>query len=443
MLSAILAAVAIAATPPPMTLAQAVAFADAHSQNVLTAKSQWVEAGATLTHDRAAQLPAVQANASNSMDRQSTSNAGALAQFGLKPQPNFSQNTAQLEGQQAVFNFQNELSADQAKHSYDQAAQNYRLVREQTLVNVETSFYTYVQDVDIAGLDQYDLKYQQSLLDIADANYKSGLEAGIDRLKAQVQVMTSQEALSSAQADAEDARENLAVLIGASIVQGFVVPQQIAVPAQTAADGAALDAIALVHRPEVAMSRDTLDNAVLGYGLVVAPNTPTVALTSAVGNQTVPTDIASDLALPPFGCGAPYCGPTHFYTVALNSQILLPLVDWGTIHSEHNGAKATIDADTAAFEASRQQVLVDVDQAVRRLAVDYQNLSLATQSAAEAQQAAKVSEVQYRSGLASQVDVTLAEETYLQAARQLLAAQVDCVIETDKLKLATGTLVAE
>jgi outer membrane protein len=443
MIAAILAAAAVAATPPPMTLAQAVAFADAHNQSVLAARSQWVEAGATLAHDRSTQLPLVQANAQSTLDRQSTSAAGSFAQFGLKPQPNFSQNTAQVEGQQSVFNFENELVADQARHSYDQAAQNYRLVREQTLVNVETSFYTYVQDVDLVSLNDSDLKYEQALLDIANANYRSGLAAGIDRLKAQVQVLTSQETLSSSQADAEDARENLAELIGAGIQQDFTVPPAIVVPAQTSADVAALDAIALVHRPEIAMARDTLDNAVLGYGLVDAPNTPTVALSGAVGDQTVPTDIALDLEPPPFGCAAPYCGSTHFYTIALNSQILLPLIDWGTLHSAHVGARSTIEAQTAAFEAARQQALVDVDQAARRLIVDYQNLTLASQSADEARQAAKVSEVQYRVGLASQLDVTSAEQTYLQAAKQLLTAQVDCMLEVDKLKLATGTLITE
>ena len=108
------------------------------------------------------------------------------------PQPNFSQNTAELQGSQSIYNLQNELTANAARHAYDQAQQNYRLVKEQTVLNVETSFYTFVQDVQLVALAKADLAYQQSLYAIADANYKSGLVAGIDRLKAQVQRTSSE-----------------------------------------------------------------------------------------------------------------------------------------------------------------------------------------------------------------------------------------------------------
>jgi len=428
-------------TPAPMTLAQAIDFASAHNQQVLTARAQWVDAGATLARDRSAQLPNVGALAQSTMDRQSVGNTGSLAQFGLRPQPNFSQNTAELQGSQSVFNFQNELLADQAKHNYDAAAQNLRLVREQTVINVETAYYAYVENVQLVTLAQSDLSYQQTLYDIAAANYKIGRVAGIDRLKAQVQRTSSEESLASATADAEDSRENLAQTIGADVSQPFVVPQTIPVPRTPAGDRNALVAIALAQRPDVRFARDQLDIAVLGNGLVDAPNRPTVALQGGVGNQASPTQIAGNLQAPPFGCGAPYCFSTHFYTIQLTSQLLLPLLDWGTLHAAHDSAHAAIDAQTAAFSAAERQAIIDVDQAWRRLNVDGTNLKLATQNNDVAKQAAQIAQVQYKVGLGSQLDVTSAEQTYLQAAKQLLAAQVGYVLAADKLKLATGTLV--
>ena len=426
-----------------MTVAQAVQFALEHNSQVLAARSQWMEAGASLARDRGAQLPNVQGVAQNTMDRQTT-NYSTLSQFGLRAQPNFSQNTAELQGTQSIFNLENELTANQARHSYDQAAQNYRQVKEQTTIDVETSFYTYVQDVQLVALAKADLEYQQTLYSIADANYRAGLVAGIDRLKAQVQRTSSEENLSSATADAEDARENLAQAIGADPGQQFVVPPVIPTPTVNVGDQRALNAIALTHRPDVAIARDALDNAVLANGLVDAPNRPTVSLEGAVGNQTIPTNIASNLAPPPplgFGCGAPYCASTHFYTIALNSQLALPLLDWGSQHAAHRGARAAIDAQTAAFTAAQRQALIDVDQAVRRLRVDDQNLTLAVQNADVAKQAAQIAQLQYKVGLGSQIDVTTAEQTFLQAAKQLLDAQVGYVLAADRLKLATGTLV--
>jgi outer membrane protein len=440
MIAAILAG-AVAASQPAMTLEQAVEFAQANSPAVIQARAQVAQAGATLARDREQGLPQVSGVAQSSMNRQSTNNAGSLAQFGLSPQPNFAQNTAELQGSQSVFNFTNNLTANQARHSYDQAEQNYRLVLEQTKLNVETSFYTYDQDLQLVALAQFDLNYEQTLLQIADANYRSGRVAGIDRLKAQVQVTSSQESLSSSQADADDARENLAQMIGASVTQQFVVPPAIPAPPQPSIDQQTLDTIALVKRPEVAMDEDALDNAKLAYGLVDAPNTPTVALTSGWGNLVTTTIPAFEQQEDKQLCGAVVCGPTHFYTISLTSQITLPLLDWGSLHAQHGGARSNIDSQQSTLDVERRQVVVDVDQAVRRLLVDEQNLTLASQNADVARRAAQISQVQYKVGMASQVDVTTAEQTYLQAAKQLLDAQVGYVLGLDKLKLATGTLV--
>jgi outer membrane protein TolC len=441
MIPALFLAALVAASPAPMTLAQALDFAAEHNQNVLAAKAQWVQAGATLARDRSMQLPLVSGIGQNSAYRQSSNYGGSFSQTSATVTPTFSQNTAELVGLQSIYNLQNELAANQERHAYDQAAQNLRLVKEQTTIGVETSYYTYVQDVQLVTLAQSDFAYQKTLLDIANANYKSGRVAGIDRLKAQVQVTSSQEALSSAQADAEDARQNLAQLIGADVSEQFVVPAAIPAPTAPAGDQQALNAIALVHRPEVATAQDGLSIAVLSNGLVDAPNRPTVSLQGGWGNQTSNFQRQIDAVVCAQANAPANCSATHFYTIAVTSQLSLPLLDWGSMHAAHNGAHAAIDQQTAALSAARRQAIIDVDQALRRLKVDEQNLALATQNADVAKQAAQIAQVQYKVGLGSQIDVTSAEQTYLQAAKQLLAAQVGYVLAVDKLKLATGTLV--
>ena len=428
-----------AATKAPMTLRQAIDFAMSHNQQVLAAQAQWVEAEATLTRNRSSGLPNVQGLAQNTMDRQS--NSGTFAQFGLTPQANFSQNTAEVLGSQSVFNLTNSLSANQARHNADANAQNLRLVKENTTIAVETSYYTYLEDVRLVDLANADFAYQQTLYDVAEANYKSGRVAGIDRLQAQVQRTSSEENLASATADAEDARQDLAQTIGADTDQQFVLPPSVPAPAVPSLDQRSLDAIALAKRPDVAIARDELSIAVLANGLIDAPNRPTVALQGGVGNQVTPTQSAFNDLPPPFGCGAAHCTSTHFYTVQLTSQLLLPLLDWGTLHAAHNSARAGIESQAATFTSAERQALIDVDQALRRLKVDDQNLALATQNADVARRAAQVAQLQYKVGLGSQLDVTTAEQTYLQAAKQLLNAQVGYALEADRLKLATGTLV--
>jgi len=424
-----------------MTLAQAVAFAQDHNLNVQEAFSQAVSAAASLAKARSLQLPLIQGQLQNIMTKQSASNSGTFAQFGLTPSTNFSQNTAALLSSLNVFNLSDTLGARQARNSLDAALENLRLVREQTTLDAETSYYTYLQDVDIANVDASALAYNKGLLDIATANYSAGRVAGIDRLKAQVQVTASDEQLASAKADAEDARENLALVIGADPQTQFVQLASIPVPQQPALDGARLNAVALTHRPEIAAAQDNLANSVIANQLIDAPNRPIVSFSSAWGNQESPTAHAQQIA----ACQAnpltvPCPGATHFYNVGLESTWTLPFLDWGATHSSHTSARAAIGAQQVTLDNTKRQALVDVDQAVRRLQVDRANLSSAAANAQLAKQVADISQVQYKVGVTGQIDAVSSEQSYLQAAMNLLAAQVAYVLGVEKLKLATGTL---
>lgn len=431
-----------------MTLQQAVTFALDHNAAMLQAKAQFDGAAATLARNRSQNLPNLNSVLQSQLSRQTTNNAGSFAQFGLQASPNFSQNSAALQGTQNVVDLPGVLQARQAKRAYDAAKENYRLVRQQTTLDVETSYYTLVQNDRLAALAQSDLDYQRTLSQIAEANFKTGRVAGIDRLKAQVQVTSSEERLASAQADAADARENLAQLIGAAPDQEFVTEGAVQPQPLPSLDEDALVTVALAQRPEVAIAQANLESAKLSKGLVDAPNRPTVKLIGEWGNQTSPTANAQTFnsCVQAKAVGAipisTNCGPgaTHFYDVGLTSTWILPVVDWGATHAARRSAGTSIDQQVQAVETARSRVRIDVHQAVRRLLVQYKNLALAGANVDVAKQAADIAQVQYKAGLASQIDVTAAEQSYLQAAKDLLAAQVGYALALDKLKMATGTL---
>ncbi|MBC5825884.1 MAG: TolC family protein [Candidatus Eremiobacteraeota bacterium] len=440
-----------AQSPSPLSLAQAVDFALAHNASVLQAQAQVASAGSVLARDRSLELPLIAGQAQSVLDRQSANNAGSLAQFGLRPSPNFSQNTAQLLGSQNVLNLTDTLQAKQAKHAYDSTVENLRLAREQVTLNVDSGYYALVQNSNIAALDRSDELYQRALLQIAQANFKAGRVAGIDTLKAQVQLTTAQERHASALADVADAGENLGQVIGAPPGTSFIIAATVPQPEPKTTDLAVLRATALANRPEVAIAGANLQNALLSNGLVDAPNLPSVALNGGYGNQVSPTTNAAFVdqciasnnnpnrppTIPIQNCSP---GTSHFYNIGLTSTWTLPIVDWGATHAAHRSAYSAIDQQRAALDLARNQTTVDVDQAVRRLQVDKENVGLAQANARLAKQAADIAQVQYRLGVISQVDVTSAEQSYQQAARDLLAAQVGYALAVDKVELATGSL---
>jgi outer membrane protein TolC len=439
------AAVSVTPTAAPMTLDQAVAFAMSRNASVLAAQATYAAAGAQVAADRAAGLPGVNGQAQSLMNRQSTNNAGQFAQFGLSPSPNFSQTTTQLQANQNVFDLSTTLRARDSQRAYDAAHHDLRLAQEQAKLDVETAFYGLAESDQLVALAHADTAYQQSLVGIAQVNYNTGKVAGIDVLKAQIGLTSSQEHGASTEADAIDARENLAQLIGAPASQTFVLPDVIPAPAPPPGDQPALEALALRNRPDVLSAFDTYSEALVERSLVDAQDRPVINLSGGWGNQVSPTNDALVLAQcnnPGRPLGLPPCGlgPSHFYNISLTSTWTLPLLDWGTRHAARSSAAVAADAKLAAFDAAKQQALIDVDQAVRRLGVDRQNLTLAIENDKLAKRSADVSQVQYRTGVISQIDVTAAEQTYLQTAKELLDAQVGYVLSVEKLKLSIGAL---
>ena len=427
--------------PPVMTLQQAVDFGLANNTTVLKAVASAAEAGATLARDRAFTLPTVNGQIQNQLDK--STSAGQFAQIGQAPSPNFSQNTAAVIGTFNGANLTNIYQARADKQAYDQANQQLFLTREQSIQDTETSFYKLVQTRQLTEVARENVNYNRALMQIAEVNFHAGKVAGLDELKAQVAYTTALEQLSSASADEEDARENLAQLINAPMGQQFALPDAPPEPPLPNLDQKILDQVALTNRPEITIAQAQLSSALISNYMVDAPNRPNVALTGAWGNQVSPTNNAQFYnqcvheGFPPSQCGP---GGSHFYEISIISNWSLPLLDWGTVHAGHASAHRAIDSQVAVLSSAKQQALIDVDQAVRRLLVDRDNLRLATSNVGVARQAALISAVQYKVGLATQTDVSAAQQAYLTAARDLLTAQVEYVLGIVKLKLATGTL---
>jgi outer membrane protein TolC len=429
------------APPQLMTLQQAVDFALVRNQAVLKAVAAASDAGATLARERAVTLPTI--NGVLQSDLAKSANSGQFAQIGAAVAPAFSQNTAELAANFNGLNLTNIYQARSAKAAYDQANQQLFLAREQTTLDVETAFYRVVQDEQLTEIANENVNYNRVLQEIAEVNFRAGKVAGLDELKAQVAYTSAVEQHTSAEADQEDAREDLAQLIGAPMSQQFALPAAPPEPPLPNLDKTVLNKLALANRPEVAIAQAQLDSAYISYSLVDAPNRPNVSMQGFWGNQVSPTNNAQLVnqctaeGLPPAQCQP---GASHFYQLSVISQWSLPLVDYGTVHSGHVSAHREIDAQMAGLASAKQQALIDVDQAVRRLLVQRDNLTLAAKNVEVAKQAAYISAVQYKVGIISQTDVSVAQQSYLSAARDLLNAQVAYVLGIASLKKATGTL---
>ena len=437
-----------------------VVYALHNAPSILAQRATIASLDLTYTRDRAAEFPTLGAQVQNQLQK-SSNVSGNLAQFGLSPSNNFSQNTAQLQASYNLYNGTAPLTAEQAKRQEQAAAYELRRVEEQLAIAVTNNFYELAALHEVVVLDEADVRYQEALLANARASERVGRVAGVDVLRAQVGVTRSRSALVQARVDEANGRETLAVQIGAPAETAFAVPDALAEPAAPTTPHDVLSTIALNNRPEILEARATLDASRLSDATVDDDLRPTVALSGAFGSQVSPTSFVQQqqqidaqnaanaasynaqqqlfpnaiftppVPIPPVDRHTP-----GFWSLALTSTFALPLYDYGTRAAGHHAARAQIVASAVSLQNAMDSVQADVNAAERNLSSASEKLGLAKASASLATETARIAQLQYKNGLISFTDATQTEQTSLAAQNDLVSARVSYVTALVRLRVA-------
>lgn len=414
----------------------------------------------TYTRDRAAEYPTLNGQLQNQLSKQGNQ-IGNLAQFGLSPQKNFSQNTAELLASYNLYNGGAQLTAEQAKRYTEASKFELKRQEEQLAIGVSNNFYALAAYHRIVVLDENDVRYQQSLLDTARASERVGRVAGVDVLRARVAVTRSESGLVQARVDETNAREALAVQIGAPSDTTFAVPADVPEPVRPEVSNAVLSTIARLNRPEILSAKATFAYAKLGDATVDNDLRPVVSLGGSFGSAVSPTSLvqqqqqidaqnaaaqasyASEVALfPNVAFPAPVPIPPvdrkqpGFWQFNVTSTFQIPLYDYGQRAAAHHAARGLIDSALASLYNAYDAVQADVNASQRNLDSANEKLQLAKASAALATESARIAQLQYKNGLISFTDATQTEQTALAAQNDLVSARVTYVTALIRLRVA-------
>jgi outer membrane protein TolC len=438
------------ATPAPAFDANAtIRYAIEHNATVLAKRATLASALATFTRDRAAELPSLTGQLSNQVTRSSNAQ-GSLAAYGLAQSNVFSQNTAQIGSQYTFYNGSlTQVQAQQARRQVESARADLRRTEQQTAADANSAFYDLASKRTAVSLADSNLRYQQALLDAARVSERVGRAAGVDVLRAQVARTRGEAALVSAKAAAENARESLALQIGAPLETQFNVPEEIPEPKlpQTPVD--VLIAIAQHNRPDVAAARANRAVALLADAAIDSDLRPQIALNAAFGNQVTPTTFGGEQSAIDrqnainASQGLPLLANVDrnqpgFWQIGATATLAIPLLDYGTRRTAHSGARAQIAAADAALASTLGSVELDVRQSLRAAQTGALNVTLYGQAADLGRESARIAQLQYKNGLIALSDADAAEQTALSAANDLVAARVSYLVSIVRLRIALG-----
>ncbi len=446
--------------PEKLDALGAVAYALDHAPALLAQRATIANADSSFTKARAAEYPTATGQLQNQIAR-SRNEGGQFAQFGVSPTNNFSQNTAQLGSTYDLYNGTRQLAAGQAKQQVAAAILELARQEEQTTIAVGNAFFALAAQHGIVVLDQNDLAYQQSLLDNARAAERVGRVAGVDVLRAQVAVSRATSALVQARTDEANARESLAVQVGAPAATAFAVPDPIPEPPAPTDAPEVLGTLAKMHRPEIAAARASFAASRFADAQVDSDLRPSVQANASFGSQVSPTSFvqqqqqidasnaqatasynAQKILFPNLTITPPVLIPPvdrhkpGFWQFQIVSSFSVPLYDYGQRAAAHHAARAQIDASLASLYNAYDSVQADVDAANRNVGAATQRLALAKLSARAARETARIAQLQYKAGLISFTDVSQTQQTALGTENDLIAARVNYVDALIKLRVA-------
>lgn len=441
--------VAVTATAP-LDLPAAVSYALAHDATLLAKTAQVAQAESSYVRLHAAEFPTVGGQLQSQLGR-SQNSSGALAQYGLSPLSQFSQNTAAVTSTYNLFNGGlSQLQAQNAKRQMESARSDLRRAQDQKAIDVATGFFGLATKRVAVRLAQGDRAYQQTLLAIAQANERVGRGAGVDVLRAQSSEARSESVLVSAEADAANASESLAQSIGAPLGVAFDVPEPLPEPPLPPTPLQAMIALAQAGRPDVASARAQLSAALLADREIDTDRYPQLALNASFGNQFSPTAYGQQLTqiqaqnainaanglplLPP-----PPRGNPGYWQIGATATLGTPLIDWGTRHAAHRAAHAQIDSATANLDSTKSAVELDVRQSLRTAQAAAASLQYAKIAASAGRESARIAQLQYKNGLISIADVASAQQQALSAENDLSNARGTYLTALVRLRVSLGS----
>jgi outer membrane protein TolC len=420
-----------------LTLAGAVRYALVHSPAVAKQAAVVAQLESSYVKARSQTLPGIQGQLQNQM--QKTANyTGNYAAIGAAQASVFSQNTASVGTSYLWNGGLNHYLSLAAKQQYEGALSDLRATQMQVTDNVTAAFFTLAGDDETVRLDDGDLRYQQTLLSVAQAKESAGVAAGVDVLSAEAAVEKSRYALTSAQAASEDARESLAQTIGAPLDTQFTVPVDVAQPALPSQPLDTLIATAQANRADVASAQEAVEVAITNRRSADADLWPQIQPFAQIGNQFSPTLAVQQSKFGPVSRGVP-----GFWNIGVQSSISLPFVDWGARSANHRNLDEQIAAAQSNLQAVRVQAEIDVRQSYRAAGTALAQVASAQDETRYASEAARIAQLQYEHGIITLPDVQQRQQASLSAQVDLYNARVAYAYALVKLRAALGIYTPE
>lgn len=401
-------------------LSRLIDLARTDNRDLAVAAARLEEARAQVTVQRAALFPAIDAQA-----QATRSGVGQAALSTNGQQTSTTRNSFELGGGASYELDVWGLSRDNLRSAEEALKASRFAQREVTLTTTATVAETYFEVLALReqiAIANQDIAAIDDILRIVKLKVRAGTASHLDLAQEQAQSEAVEGELPVLEEQALEAQVALAVLIGRP-PEGFSIEAQGTNVIRIPEVAPGLPSQLLLRRPDVAEAEANLAAAHANLQAARAAFLPQFALSGSAGFSSAATN-------------ALLHGPSFLWDAG--AQLVQTIFDGGRLVGQDRLAYATQQELVASYQNAVLNAYADVESAlgqVRNYAREEQHLR---QEVAAADEAFKISRLQYGQGVADLLNVLQAQQTLFGARSALAQARFDRLRATVHLYAALG-----
>jgi outer membrane protein len=341
---------------------------------------------------------------------------------------NFSSNSfgAALNGRQPLFNRANDATIAQAERTLESSLADLDTAEQDLMLRVSQAYFDVLGAQDTLETTRANKVAIAEQLASAKRNFEVGTATITDTREAQARydLATAQEI--AADNDLVTKRIALDQLVGRNDVQPRPLAVPVTLPATSSIPVDELVSRAAEEHPAVRRARVAYDVAQLETEKARAQRLPTVDAVASLqgGHGTIAADATG------YNTGA-----------SVGVQLNLPLYSGGAIQNRIRETLVLEERSRNDLEAARRSVTQATRQAYYTMQSSAAQVKALEAAEASSQLALEATQLGYRVGIRVNVDVLNAQSQLYQTRRDLARARYDLLLNTLRLRQASGRLV--
>ena len=249
------------------------------------------------------------------------------------------------------------------------------------------------------------LETQGNTVRITDARYKEGVEGRLEVVRAGAQLNSTKAQVPLYESAVGASSYRLEFLLGekpGSLKEKLVAGKDIPLSDPIKATSTPLEVIA--RRPDVKAAERRLASATALQGAAIADMYPKLSISAVLGLESG-------------SAGKLFRSSSKVWSVGGN--LLMPLFDFGRVRSNIDASDARQEQAMAQYESAVLAALGDVETAMLAYAKESERRENLQEAADDSKKAVEISQLQYKEGIISQLDVLQAQQTMYNAQTAL------------------------